>query len=932
MTRWQHSCWGMNALVLALAACTTVKEAPIERTPDISTLEDAPPVQAAPTPAPRDSRKAAMEQYRAVLESDAAAELRTEVMRRSAELQMQTPAVSAQQSNAGELQAAVFYEDMLRVSPGAAGNDLILYQLARAYETAGDRKRTLAALSRLLEEYPPSALANEARFRRAEALYADGRYAQAAADYETVRANPTAAAFHDLARYKSGWCHFKQAQYRPALTVFRGLLEALLAESKVNASASHLLLDSLPPARRELATDSLRAAALSAALLDGPAAPSLRTPERPYTAALYVRLAELYVEKADYKSGALAYQSFVAAYPEHPATAALRLRLIEAHADAGSSEAALRAKEDLLKRAAAGAADAPPADKLKTYYADVTRHHHARAQRSKQSADYAAAAHWYVMALEKFPEQQDWRYLYAELLFESGADAASAEQYEKLPYATPGFGKAEKAAYAAVVARRRSAGAQAAGQRAFAEAAERFAERFPHHAERKLVLVQASEAWLAADDTARATAAAQQAQTAAGGAEMNRAAYATLAHARFKAQEFAEAEQAAARWLALADARDPQRARFQEIQSTSVYRQAERKRDAGDIAGAVSDFLRIAALAPARLEEPAGRIRATASFDAAALLIQQKEWARATQVLEPLRNDFPQHPQKIEITRRLATAYTELQQPAKAAAEWSRLADTAGTTELGRAAAFEAAQQEFNAGRGEQALNGFKQYLQRHPQPLEPAQEARTRLAELYRRQTDVREEHWLNETVKAEQNSGNARSRTLAAQAALRLAERARERFLALPLKTLAAAPLRSKRERFENARSAYTRAADYRIAEVATAATFRIGELYQSLASALRQAPPPAGLDETGQQAYVQMLDGQTGTLLEQAAKAHSLNLERAADPALAADPWIAQSRSALASLTPTAAASGAVPPVSPSASPPANPPASSGASHAP
>ncbi|MGH8528425.1 MAG: tetratricopeptide repeat protein [Nevskiales bacterium] len=919
--------WRLLPLVVffALAACTTVRQAPIEQTPDISTLEDAPPAPAAgPAPAPRDSRQAAMAQYRAVLESDAAAELRTEVMRRSAELQMQTPAVSAQHGKAGELQAAAFYEDMLRAGPGAAGNDLILYQLARAYETAGERQRTLAALSRLLQEYPGSALANEARFRRAEALYADGRYAEAGADYEAVRANPAAAAFHLLARYKSGWCHFKQAQYRPALTVFRSLLEELLAEAKPGSAATSLALDSLPPARRELAADSLRAAALSAALLDGPAAPSLRTPERPYTAALTVRLAELYVEKADYKSAALAYQSFIGAYPEHPATAGLRLRLIDAHADAGSGDAALRAKEDLLRRAASGAADAAPPDKLKAYYADVTRHHHARAQRSKQTADYTAAARWYVAALEKFPEQQDWRYLYAELLFESGADAASAEQYERLAYDTPGFNKAEKAAYVAVVARRRSAGTQLAGQRAFAEAAERFAARFPSHAERKLVLVQASEAWLAAGEPTRAAAAAQQAQTAAGGAEMNRAAYASLAHARFKAQEFPEAEQAAARWLALADARDPQRGRFQEIQSSSAYRQAERKRDAGDTAGAISDFLRIAALTAAKLEDPAGRIRATAGFDAAALLIQQKEWTRASQVLEQLRVDFPQHPQKDEITRRLAAAYTELQQPAKAAAEWSRLANAAGNTELGRAAAFEAAQQEFNAGRGEPALNAFKQYLQRHPQPLEPAQEARTRLAELYRRQTDAREEHWLNETIKAENNSGNARSRTLAAQAALRLAERARERFLALPLKSLTEAPLRAKRERFESARSAYTRAANFRIAEVATAAAFRIGELYQGLAVALRQAPPPGGLDEAGKQAYAQMLDSQSTALLEQAAKAHSVNLERASDPALAADPWIAQSRAALAGLTPTAAANTSPPPTSPSANP--------GASHAP
>ncbi len=900
-----------------VAACTTVREAPIERAPDIGSLPEAPPAQEAGTPAPRDQRAAAMEQYRAVLSSEADAGLRGEVMRRSAELQMQAPAGSPRAVGTGELQAATFYEEMLRANPGAPDNDLVLYQLARAHETAANSQRSLAALSRLLQEYPQSPLTAEARFRRAEGLFAHGQYAQAAADYGAVRATPGAAAFHELADYKLGWCEIKQTRYRAALGVFMGLLEQLLAGTEIDPARTALPIESLPAERRELATDSLRSAVLSAALLDGPAAPSLRASPRPYVAALYTRLAELYVEKADYQAAAAAYQSFLNAYPNHPAAAGLRIRLVEAYADAGNSDAALRAKEDLLQRSAGG--EALPPDQLKTYYAEVTRQHHARAQRRKQSADYAAAARWYVQALEHFPEQHDWRYLYAELLFESGADAAAREQYERLAYATPGFARAEQAGYAALVAQRRAAGTHAEGRHAFAEAAERFAAQFPAHPERSVVLIQASEAWLAANDPARAAAASQLALAApGGGAEQTRATYAALAHARFAAQEFAEAEQAAARWLALADARDPQRARLREIQCTSVYRQAERKRDAGDLSGAIQDFLRIAALAPAALDDPAGRIRATAGFDAAALLIQQQAWARAAQMLEQLRVDFPKHPQQTEITRRLAATYTELQQPAKAAAEWSRLAQQSGGGELSRAAAFEAAQQERNAGRNEQALAAFTQYVERYPQPLEPAQEARMQLAELYRQRSDAREEHWLSETLKAEQNSGNARSRTLAAQAALQLAERARERFLALPLKALAEAALRAKRERFETARAAYTRAAGFRIAEVATASTFRIGELYQDLAQALRLAPPPAGLDEAAQQAYTQMLDNQTQGLLAQAAAAHQANLERAADPALASDPWIAKSRSALLALASPAAADGTMPPAAVSGPP--------------
>ena len=69
---------------------------------------------------------------------------------------------------------------------------------------------------------------------------------------------------------------------------------------------------------------------------------------------------------------------------------------------------------------------------------------------------------------------------------------------------------------------------------------------------------------------------------------------------------------------------------IEERIAASIYKQAEAKRAAGDATGAVDDFLRVGALAPN------AKVRANAEFDAASILVQNKQWDRAAQVLEKL--------------------------------------------------------------------------------------------------------------------------------------------------------------------------------------------------------------------------------------------------------------------------------------------------------
>src|SRR5690606_11926458 len=139
----------------------------------------------APIPA---SEERAIESYRRFLEL--AAEdplLRPEAMRRLADLEIESAEIAAAEGGDARLDESIaLYRQLLESHPGYAKNDLVLYQLARAYEARGDVDAALATLDRLVTEYPDTIHYDEANFRRGEALFVAGRFAEAEDAYRRV--------------------------------------------------------------------------------------------------------------------------------------------------------------------------------------------------------------------------------------------------------------------------------------------------------------------------------------------------------------------------------------------------------------------------------------------------------------------------------------------------------------------------------------------------------------------------------------------------------------------------------------------------------------------------------------------------------------------------------------------------------------------------
>src|SRR5690606_39032130 len=160
----------------------------------------------------------AIEQYRRFLELEAAQpSLRAEAMRRLGDLQVEadeSARIEGESVAPGlDLREAIeLYQGLLDGFPRYERRDNVMYQLARAYEAAGEPQSALAVLDRLVEQHPDSPWYTEAQFRRGEILFSTERYRDAEHAYAAVIAAGVDGGFYEQGLYKHGWSDRKSTR------------------------------------------------------------------------------------------------------------------------------------------------------------------------------------------------------------------------------------------------------------------------------------------------------------------------------------------------------------------------------------------------------------------------------------------------------------------------------------------------------------------------------------------------------------------------------------------------------------------------------------------------------------------------------------------------------------------------------------------------
>ena len=381
--------------------------------------------------------------------------------------------------------------------------------------------------------------------------------------------------------------------------------------------------------------------------------------------------------------------------------------------------------------------------------------------------------------------------------------------------------------------------------------------------------------------------------------ELARTAWTVIAHSQFDLADFAAAETSYYSLRAVTPGEDAMaRQEIKDRIASTIYKQGEQARDAGDLETAVTHFRRLGQAVPD------SAIRMTAEYDAAAALINLQAWDRAAVVLEEFRRDYPDSEFADDVTQKLAVSYLETGQAGQAAGEFERIANApTSTDDVRREALWKAADLYEKTGTITAEQRVLNNIVSRYPDPLSESIEARARLLDLARRTGNEQEVNArLREMVAVDATAGAQRSdrtRFLAATASLELAEPVRKRFEVVKLTQPLADSLKLKKDLMEDVIDAYSKASDYGVAEVTTAATFRLGEVYEQFSSDLMDSDRPPELAADALEQYEILLEEQAFPFEEKAIDLYVANTTRAADGVY--DEWVRKSFGRLAGLMP-------------------------------
>jgi TolA-binding protein len=887
------------AVAALLAACSSSPKKAQDEPPTLKSLASH-EYTIKPDSGVRVDEEAAARAYRDFLAAAPREPHRQEALRRLGDLEMDrvdSRMATGETNVAADYKAAIkSYQDFLKTYQNDPGNDRVLYQLARAHELSGDLETSLKTLDQLVQAYPITRYRDEAQFRRGELLFMLRDYPKSEQAYAVSMQSDTSP-FYERSLYMHGWALFKQGRLEDALQSFFGVLDVKLAGRGNESDLAQL--PGLTRADRELVEDTFRVTSISLANLQGAASisPYITTPaRREYEFRVYQQLGELYIKQERVKDAADTFGGFAQRSPSHPEAPVLQARVIDIYATAGFATLALEAKKQYVTHYGVGSEyqrsnpvgwtrNAEPL--VKTHLEELARHHHANAQKTKKTEDYQEAVRWYRSYLTSFPKDPKAaqnNFLLAELLYEDARFAEAATEYERSAYGYPQHGKSADAGYAALLAyaqqEKRAAAVEGQKvQRTAIDSALRFAKTFPQDPRGAPVLTNAAEKLYALHDYDRASTVARQvlALQPAPPAAQRRVAWTVVAHTSFDKGAFADAERGYSEVLALTPEKDAGRAALTERLAAAVYKQGETARSQGQLPEAIGHFTRVASVAPG------SPVRATAQYDAAAAMLELKDWDSAARTLEDFRSRYPRHPLQDEVSAKLAVAYVEKGSLAQAAGEFEKMAAVNKDPQLARAGLWQAAEMYEKAGARAPAARAYERYVKQYPDPLEPALEARYRLARVAREDGNAaRELALMREVQRADLTAGGARTdrtRYLGGVATLALAKPLADEYRKVALVEPLKRQLKLKKDRMEAALKAYATAADYGIAEVSTAATYQTAELYRDFGKALMTSQRPKGLKKDELEQYNVMLEEQAFPFEEKAIEVHEVNAKRTA-----------------------------------------------------
>jgi tetratricopeptide (TPR) repeat protein len=799
------------------------------------------------------------------------------------------PDGSALEPQGEAAEAIALYEKLLAKYPHYERNDQVLYQLSRAYDESGMTEKAMEVMGRVVKNHPNSRYFDEVQFRIGEHHFTRKKWLAAEQAYKSVADRGAASSFHELSLYKLGWTFYKQDMQEESLQRFMALLDHKIATGYDFDKPK----DKLEHQRVE---DTYRVVSLAFSNLGGSDAVNAffgRFGRRSYEVNVYGNLAEHYLDKLRYNDAAVTYKAFVKREPYHKVAPHYDTRVIEIYKRGGFPKLVIDANKEFVVGYGPKSkywdhfdiqAFPEVVGYVKTSLKELATHYHALYQEKKFDKDkpenFREAMRWYRDYLASFPKETESpaiNHQLAELLLENESFAEAAVEFERTAYDYPAHGRAADAGYAAVYAHRKDLAATAQKHKAKEETIRsslKFAQTFPAHEKAALVMSAAIDDIFETKNYALAVTTGRRFIAMFPGTEppLRRAAWITVAHSSLELAQYKDAEDAYLQSLPLVPEGDKARANLVENLAAAIYKQGEAAGKQGDHKTAAQHFLRVAQAAPT------SSIRPNAEYDAAAALLELKDWDGAAKVLSAFRGNHPDHKLQPEVTKKMAYAYREAGKLALAAAEYERTASESKDPEVRSAALQLAGDMYAQAKEADKAVTVYRRYIAAFPKPLDLAVETRSKVASILKSRNDTN--GWqaeLKAIVSDDARGGKERTdrtRYLAASSLLALTEPVFDQYAQIKLVEPFAKNLSRKKDALKQVKDGFEAILRYEIGETTAAASYYLAEMYYDFNRSLVESQRPANLVGAEKEQYELALEEQAFPFEEKAIDVHQKN----------------------------------------------------------
>ncbi len=816
--------------------------------------------------------------------------------------------------------SGVFYQRM----------DELLYQTAKATKFIGDDEESIRRLKLLVGLYPKSDLVDESMFRMAETLFELGKFAEAEAQYKKLIAFARDATFHHRAHFKLGWSVFRQDRFEEAAVHASKVLDAY--PSLKNA----VEYDALAVKDQDLVDDTFRL--LSTMFSQDESGESIETLQasvghKHYAYLLYDSLFRFHLRQERFRDAGLVARGFADKYSTDFNAYRMAQNEIQTYHRGDFDILEWQAKENFannfgIKSDYWQGLNASQKELIRPlivkvldelahlYYVRMqTAFDSAVKQKGNKTALATKTSNYYVFgkqAADYYEELVATRkkdrysgeqlYLAAEAAYKIGDYRRAISLYERAAYENISHPKAVKAGYASVLTYEDLKGASSSGAKALSvedtlsrrQAVERFAVHFPMAKQTPGLLNDLANEFYQEQDYLKAVdVSARVVKRRTASAAVLYSSWLVNAHSHFVLENFALAEVAYQSLLSYKKKADM--AVLSERLAASVYKQAESESELGKSAEL---YLRVVDLVPDASIVP------QALFDASTQFLQLENWSQAIATLNVFQERFPDSEMYQDASDKLVFAYLNNDEPIPAAEKLIEISNTIKDHGIASNSLYRAAEIYLENDFTLEAVGLLESFIKRYPEQFALNIEAYHQNIAYYTGRNEQKwADKWRSALVSYEldnRSQRNDRSSYLAANAALRLLRKDVSSFEAIKLSLPLKKSLDQKTRNLKKLVAKLEGLADYEVAEIISAATFKIASIYRTLAQDVMSSERPDKLTELQLEQYDILLEEQAYSFEEQALEIYQINLDKV--PEGEYDQWIAATYEALAEMNPT------------------------------